>query len=292
MNAESAASLPASISTHRRSSAFPLAFLFRRWRWFRILVHVAALVPFALLVWDGAHNQLTVNPIQEVTFRTGRNALKLLLLSLACTPAANLLGFKAAALVRRPLGLYAFFYATLHFLTFTVVDYGLDWRLIEQGIVEKRYVLAGFAAFVLLIPLALTSTKAWQRRLGRRWRMLHWLVYPAAAIAILHFIWLSKGDVLLLKGDIRRPVLYGLTLASLLLLRAPAIRRQAARFYGRRRMARHEAKRVQGAKDSPAPRSGAGVGTPTPRSSAGVATLVQGAEPAGLHLESAGQRVE
>src|SRR5437660_3347955 len=98
--------------------------------WFRLLVHVAALMPFALIVWDGAHNHLTVNPIQEVTFRTGRNALKLLLLTLACTPVANLLGFRAATLVRRPLGLYAFFYATLHFLMFTVVDYSLDWRQI------------------------------------------------------------------------------------------------------------------------------------------------------------------
>jgi sulfoxide reductase heme-binding subunit YedZ len=210
-----------------------------RWTpWFRVLVHVAALVPFALIVWDGAHNHLTVNPIQEVTFRTGRNALKLLLLSLACTPAANLLGFKAAVLVRRPLGLYAFFYATLHFLTFTVVDYGLDWNLIKQAIVEKRYVLAGFSAFLLLIPLAATSTKGWQRRLGRHWRTLHWLVYPAAALVILHFAWLSKSDVLLLKGDIRRPLGYGAVLAVLFLLRAPPLRRRAARFYGRRRVAK------------------------------------------------------
>ena len=227
-------------STPRHSSFFSLHSAFR------LLVHIAALVPFALLVWDGAHNHLTVNPIQEITFRTGRNALKLLLLSLSCTPAATLLGFKPALLVRRPLGLYAFFYATLHFLTFTVVDYGLDWRLIVQGIVEKRYVLAGFAAFLLLLPLALTSTKGWQRRLGRRWRTVHWLVYPAAALVILHFIWLSKGDVLLLKGDIRRPILYGAALAVLLLVRAPAIRRAALRWHGRRRF---ERRRVEGGRD-------------------------------------------
>jgi sulfoxide reductase heme-binding subunit YedZ len=217
-------------------------------RWFRVFVHVGALVPFALLLWDGAHNHLTVNPIQEITFRTGRNALKLLLLSLACTPAATLLGFKAALLVRRPLGLYAFFYATLHFLTFTVVDYNLDWQQIKQAIVEKRYVLAGFSAFVLLVPLALTSTKGWQRRLGRRWRTLHWLVYPAAGLVILHYVWLSKGDVLLLRGDIRTPVAYGAVLAVLLILRAPVLRRQAARFYGRRRLRQLQRQRAQQAR--------------------------------------------
>ena len=222
--------------TEARAQRFrPSSFVFRHWRlWFRIAVHLGSLVPLALLVWDGAHDHLTANPIQEITFRTGRNALKLLLLSLACTPAANVLGFTAARLVRRPLGLYAFFYATLHLLTFAVVDYGLDWRLIEHAIVEKRYVLAGFAAFTLLVPLALTSTKGWQRRLRRRWFALHRLVYASAVLVIVHFLWLSKGDVLLLKGDIRRPALYGLVLLALLSLRLPALQRAARRWRSRR----------------------------------------------------------
>src|SRR5438094_5446068 len=104
MSADKTLFTSALVRTHLRSSSFPFSLLVPRWRWFRLLVHVAALVPFALLIWDGAHNHLTVNPIQEITFRTGRNALKLLLLSLACTPAATVLGFKAALLVRRPLG--------------------------------------------------------------------------------------------------------------------------------------------------------------------------------------------
>jgi sulfoxide reductase heme-binding subunit YedZ len=215
-------------------SAFRLSsFVFRRWVWFRLLVHLACLVPFALLVWDGAHNHLTANPIQEITYRTGRNALKLLLVTLACTPAANLLGFKAALLVRRPLGLYAFFYACLHFLTFGVdyglLDTGLDWLQIEKAIVEKRYILVGFAAFLCLIPLTLTSTKGWQRRLRRRWFALHRLAYVAGVLAIIHFVWLVKADV-------RRPLQYGAVLAALLLLRVPALRRAARRFQGQRRV--------------------------------------------------------
>lgn len=197
-----------------------------RWlrkNWLRVVMHVAALAPFALLLWDGAHNHLTVNPIREITFRTGRTALKLLLLSLACTPLNTLFGFKQALPLRRPLGLYAFFYATLHFLTFTVLDYGLDWELIKQAIAEKRYVLVGFAAFVLLTPLAITSTKGWMRRLGKRWKLLHRLVYVAAPLVILHFLWL-------VKADIRRPLLYGAAVVALLALRAPAVRRALTRL--------------------------------------------------------------
>jgi len=183
-------------------------------RWAR---HVACLVPFLLIIWDGAHNRLTVNPVQEITDRTGKTALVILLLSLAVTPADRLLGWRWLIPLRRPLGLYAFFYATLHFLTFAVVDYGLDWSQIQAAIVEKRYVLAGFAAFLCLLPLAVTSTKGWMRRLGKRWRSLHRLVYVAAALVILHFVWLVKADR-------TEPLRYGAVLAALLLLRTPLLR--------------------------------------------------------------------
>jgi hypothetical protein len=122
----------------------------------QLLVHIACWVPLAVLIWDGLHNQLTANPIQEITFRTGKTALILLVLSLLCTPANIVLGFKQALVLRRPLGLYAFFYVCLHLFTFAVIDYGLDWELIQQAIVEKRYVLVGFTAFLLLLPLAIT----------------------------------------------------------------------------------------------------------------------------------------
>ncbi|HZB95474.1 MAG TPA: protein-methionine-sulfoxide reductase heme-binding subunit MsrQ, partial [Herpetosiphonaceae bacterium] len=198
-----------------------------RRNWLRVLTHVGAWIPLAVLIWDGAHDRLTVNPIQEISFRTGKIALTLLVLSLACTPVNTLFGFRQVLPLRRPLGLYAFMYACLHLFNFAVVDYGLDAGLIKQAIVEKRYVLVGFAAFLLLTPLALTSTKGWMRRLGKRWKVLHRLVYLAALLVIVHFVWL-------VKADIREPLLYGTLVALLLLLRLPAIRhRLTALRYGR-----------------------------------------------------------
>ena len=190
----------------------------------RPVVHAASLLPLAVLLWDAGRGNLSVNPIQEITLRTGEPAVILLALSLACTPAALLLGLRQALPVRRTLGLYAFFYASLHFLIFAVVDYGLDWSLIVEAVVEKRYVLAGFAAFVLLLPLALTSTTGWQRRLKRRWKTLHRVVYAAAGLAILHWVWLKKSHV-----ERSEPLLWGLAVAVLLLLRLPWVRRALTR---------------------------------------------------------------
>ncbi len=189
----------------------------------RVVVHIAALIPLALLLWDGAHNQLTVNPIQEITARTGKSALVLLVLSLAVTPLNMLLGLHHVLPLRRPLGLYAFMYAALHLLTFAWLDYGLNWALIAETIAEKRYVLVGFTAFLLLLPLALTSTKAVMRRLGKRWKVLHRLVYLAAPLAVVHFVWLVKADV-------REPLAYGAAVALLLALRLPPVRRRLARL--------------------------------------------------------------
>ena len=201
-----------------------------RRNWLRVLTHVGAWIPLAVLIWDGAHDRLTVNPIQEISFRTGKIALTLLVLSLACTPVNTLFGLRQVLPLRRPLGLYAFMYACLHLFNFVVVDYGLDADLIKQAIVEKRYVLVGFAAFLLLTPLALTSTKGWMRRLGKRWKVLHRLVYLAAPLVIVHFVWL-------VKADIREPLLYGTFVALLLLLRIPPIRRTLTALRYRRRSA-------------------------------------------------------
>ena len=186
--------------------------------WLRVFTHLAALVPLALLIWDGTQGRLTVNPIQEITHRTGKTALVLLVLSLVCSPANRVLGLRQVVPLRRPLGLYAFGYATLHLLIFFVVDYGLDVTLIQEAVLEKRYVLAGLGAFVLLAPLAVTSTRGWMRRLGRRWKPLHRLVYLAAPLAVLHYVWL-------VKADIREPLLYGAAVAALLVLRVPLVRR-------------------------------------------------------------------
>ena len=197
-----------------------------RFDFLRVLMHVACLLPLAALIYDAALEQLTANPIQDVTSRTGRTALVLLVASLMCTPANTVFGFRRALNVRRAIGLYAFLYAGLHLLTFAVLDYGLDLGLIGQQISEKRYVLAGLTAFVILLPIALTSTRGWMKRLGRRWKLLHRFVYPAAILAIVHFIWL-------VKADISEPLRFGIVIAVMLALRIPRVRKTAADVHSR-----------------------------------------------------------
>lgn len=184
-----------------------------------MLTHMGALIPLVVLVWDGMHDRLTVNPIQEISARTGKIGLVLLVLSLACTPLNTVFGLKQLLPLRRPLGLYAFGYTVLHLLNFAVVDYGLDPVLLSEIILEKRYVLVGFAAFLLLLPLAITSTQASQRWLGKWWKSLHRLVYIAAILSVVHFLWL-------VKADIREPLAYAVIVAALLFLRIGAIRRR------------------------------------------------------------------
>lgn len=196
----------------------------------RVAVHVGALIPFARLLWDGYHRHLTANPLQAIAQRTGDTALILLVLALACTPLNATFGLRWAIPPRRTLGLYAFFYACLHVAVFTLdyfvlVDYPFRWQLLQQQLIEKRYILAGMGAFLLLIPLAITSTKGWQRRLGRRWRLLHRAVYVAAPLAAIHFFWNAKG------GAARdEPLVYGAVIAVLLVLRLPWARRTAYRL--------------------------------------------------------------
>jgi methionine sulfoxide reductase heme-binding subunit len=192
----------------------------------QVAVHVLALAPLALLVWNGYHGNLTANPIQAITFRTGKLALLLLVLSLASTPLNTAFGIRMALKWRRPLGLYAFMYAGLHFLTFTVLDYGLDPVLLREAIFEKRYALVGFAAFLLLIPLAITSTRGWMKRLGKRWKRLHQLVYIAGLLVIVHYVWLVKADR-------REPLLWGAAIVILLAFRLPSVRRAVVKLRGR-----------------------------------------------------------
>ena len=190
---------------------------------FRIFVHIAALFPLALLVYLWLTDGLTANPIQDITFRTGKAALWLLVFALAATPANTLFGFRPALKVRRALGLYAFMYVVLHFLTFVWLDYGLDVSLMIEDVGTKRYVLAGLAAFLLLIPLAITSTRGWMRRLGKNWKKLHKLVYLAAVLAVVHYTWQ-------VKSDIRQPLAFGLAVALLLAARLPVVRRPLNNF--------------------------------------------------------------
>jgi sulfoxide reductase heme-binding subunit YedZ len=185
--------------------------------WLQIVTYGGALLPWLVLVWEIWQGQLMVDPVKEITTRTGKTALILLILSLACSPVNTILGFKWVLRLRRPLGLTAFLYVGLHFLTFLGLDYGFDLHLIRQDILDQRYVLVGLAAGLLLLALAITSTKGWQKRLGKNWKRLHRLVYVASVVDIVHFSWLTK--------DLREPLRYGGVVAFLLMVRVPAIKR-------------------------------------------------------------------
>lgn len=190
--------------------------------WFKSLLFVLCLVPAARLVWLGLSDGLGANPIEFVIRSLGTWTLVLLLATLAVTPLRRLTGFNALIRVRRLLGLFAFFYASLHFLAYVGLDQFFDFRQILADIVKRPYITVGFTSFVLLIPLAATSTNAMQRRLGgRRWQRLHRLVYVIAAGGVVHYLWL-------VKKDITQPVLYALVLILLLGLRLWWQRRSVA----------------------------------------------------------------
>lgn len=189
-------------------------------RWSVRLVHAvlvaAALVPVALIVRDALHDHLGANPIEQITHRTGDWTIRLLLGTLAVTPLRRFTGWNIIR-YRRTLGLLAFSYVCLHFLIYLVIDQGFPIqgfaiRYVVEDIAKRPYITVGFTAFLLLIPLAGTSTKGWIRRLGKKWKVLHQMVYVAAALGVLHYLWL-------IKGDRPTPVVYGLVLVALLVLR-------------------------------------------------------------------------
>lgn len=190
----------------------------RNYRW---MVHAGALAPLTWMTWLAVTGGLTVNPIQDLTLRTGKTALVLLLITLACSPANLFLRWKWALKARRTLGLYTFLYATLHMLIFVALDYGFDLGLILAAVLEKRFVLVGLAAFTILLLLAVTSFDYWKVRLRKNWKRLHRLVYLAGVLVIVHYAWS-------VKADIRVPLLYGGLLLALLVVRIPAVRRRCA----------------------------------------------------------------
>lgn len=175
-------------------------------------IFLLCLVPFAQLAYNAYIGDLGVNPIDFITRFTGSWALIFLIGTLAVTPARRLTGWNDLIKLRRMLGLFAFAYASAHFATFLVLDHFFDWQAIGKDIVKRPYVTAGFTAFVIMLPLALTSTAGMIRRLGKRWQKLHRLIYVAAAAGVIHFYWL-------VKADIRRPAQYGFVLALLLIYR-------------------------------------------------------------------------
>jgi len=179
-------------------------------------VFAACLLPAALLVARGATGDLGANPISEITIQTGTWTLRLLLITLAVTPIRRFSGWNDAIRLRRMLGLFAFFYATLHFSTYFVLDHFFDLAQVVQDVGRRPFISAGSLAFVLLVPLAATSTAGMIRRLGgRRWRQLHRLVYASALAGVVHYLWL-------VKADIREPIAYAVVLAVLLGVRLPS----------------------------------------------------------------------
>jgi sulfoxide reductase heme-binding subunit YedZ len=142
-----------------------------------------------------------------------------------CTPLNTLFGWKELLKRRRALGLYSFMYATIHVLIFLDLDYGLAWSLIWQNIVEKPYIIFGVITFLMLLPLAVTSFDSWKVRLRKNWKRLHKTVYLIAPLAVLHFALSKKGDIFQLQGEIVRPLIYGLVVLILLILRIPRIKK-------------------------------------------------------------------
>jgi sulfoxide reductase heme-binding subunit YedZ len=193
--------------------------------WQRWAVHVAAILPALWIValWYGGG--LTVNPYQAVEQRTGRIALIILMLALACTPANTLLGWRQALRHRRTLGLYAFVYASLHLLILVGLDYGWSFRLLRADLQSKPFIWVGATALLILAALAATSFPWWKKKLRKNWTRLHRLVYPAVLIVVLHFAWARKANLASLSGDILLPLAFGAVALILLALRLPAIRR-------------------------------------------------------------------
>lgn len=177
------------------------------------LVFLASLGPVSYLVWGAVAGTLGANPIDFITDETGTWTLRFLVLTLLVTPVRRLTGWNPVVRFRRMLGLFAFFYGSLHFLTWFVLDQFFDVQAMLHDIAKRPFITVGFAAFVLMIPLAITSTAGWIRRLGgKRWSALHRLVYVSAIAGVVHYYWLVKADV-------ARPVRYGIIVAVLLLAR-------------------------------------------------------------------------
>ena len=177
------------------------------------IIWVLCLTPLAWLVYRAVSGRLSANPIDDITDFTGQWALRLLLVSLSVTPLRRLTGWNGIIQWRRLLGLFAFFYVCLHLGTYVVLDQFFDPASILADIAKRRYITVGFAGFLILSMLALTSTTGWIRRLGRRWQRLHRLVYLAAVCGVIHLLWIVKGD------DLREPALYGSILAVLMAIR-------------------------------------------------------------------------
>lgn len=185
-------------------------------KWAKLAVFLTCLVPLAILVWRAVHQDLTANPIEFITHRTGDWTLRFVVLTLAITPLRKIPHLGPLIRFRRMLGLFAFFYGCLHFGTWIGLDKFFDWAEMWKDVQKRRFITVGFTGFVLMIPLAITSTAGWIRRLGgRRWQLLHRAVYLTATAGVIHYYWLVKSDV-------RKPLQYASLVGILLAWRLGA----------------------------------------------------------------------
>ena len=193
--------------------------------WHRVLAHSAGLFTLAWLALDYViqGNSFTFN--RTLMLRTGSASLALLVASFACTPASRLLRWQWPVQVRRTLGLYGFLYVVVHVWNYAVLENGLEWELILRDLGERRAMAIGSLALILLIPLALTSTRGWQGRLGRNWRTLHRLVYLAVPLAVWHYLWLDRDIITV-------PLIYAGVVGALFVLRLLAVRQALRRLFG------------------------------------------------------------
>jgi methionine sulfoxide reductase heme-binding subunit len=192
-------------------------------KWAKVLVFILGLLPLVFLGFRALNGRLTANPVEFLQHFTGDWTLRFLIITLAITPLRKLLNLPELIRFRRMLGLFAFFYVSLHFLTYIGPDQAFNLAGMWKDVEKRRYITVGFLGFILLIPLAVTSTKGWIRRLGgKRWQTLHRVVYISAICGVIHYYWLVKSDV-------RKPVFYGVLVAALLLWRlADWLRKRAA----------------------------------------------------------------
>ena len=178
----------------------------------KVVLFLLCLVPAAVLCWDVFVGDPGPDPVARIVHETGAWTLRFLLITLTITPLRRFSGWNLLIRFRRMLGLYAFFYACLHFASYQLLDLGAFWAQLLTYIVKRPYITVGFSAWLLLVPLAITSTNAMMRRLGKRWQTLHRLSYLIAVLGVLHFLWL-------VKADLSEPLIYAAILAVLMLLR-------------------------------------------------------------------------
>ncbi len=193
--------------------------------WLRVLVHLLGWLPLVYLIYAFYAGKLTINPVQDLEQILGRIAIYWMVATLAVTPLYTLTGLRDLPNRRRAVGLYAFLYTCLHLLVFFGLDYAFNLAQIWSLVTGKVYLLVGVLAVLLLIPLAVTSFDYFIRTMGRNWKRLHWLVYPAVVVSILHYALAQKGNLFTFRGNILRPFLWLLLTILLLILRLPPVRR-------------------------------------------------------------------